>query len=228
MKFSQQEFILKHNPADVIIDTLTPYINDTRQQRINSVINARINHIQLAIECPADVNNAFAAMRSAEALGIYRIHIISPEGSAAMAKSISQSAFYWLDISYYTSLTEFLEKTKPLKLTRAGGSVTATQPLHTVPVDQPLCLMVGNEHRGLSTTAEQACQVLYKIPMVGMSESMNLSVSAAISMYDTSLRYRQQLGNHSDLSLDEQLQLRAYYYLNSVAPRLACGLFNRR
>lgn len=226
MKFPEQTIILEQYPADVIIDTLTPFVSEQRQQRIEEVISGRITGIQLAIECPSDINNAFAAIRTAEALGISKVHIITPEGTTLMAKPITQGAFYWVDISYYDTLEQFLDYCHDQSLLLAGGTVDATTPLHEVSIDQPLCVMIGNEHRGLSEAAQAACAIRYKIPMVGMSESMNLSVSAAISLYDTSQRRRAQLGSKGDLSGDQQQTLRAQYYLNSVAPRLARGLFN--
>lgn len=226
MKFPEQNSILEQYPADVIISTLAPYVSEQRQQRINEVILGRIHGIQLAIESPSDINNAFAAIRTAEALGVSNVHIITPEGTTLMAKPITQGAFYWVDISYYNTLALFLNYAREQQLILAGGTVDATIPLHEVSIDQPVCLMIGNEHRGLSEAAQNACAVRYKIPMVGMSESMNLSVSAAISLYDTTQRHRAHLGTAGDLNSTQQLQLRARYYLNSVAPRLARGLFN--
>ena len=85
-----------------------------------------------------------------------------------------------------------------------------------VPVNNPICLMIGNENRGLSTQAQDACDLTYRIPMHGMSESLNLSVSAAISLYDTTQRKRALLNNAHDLSPTQQLNLRAHYYLHSV------------
>ena len=228
MKFPEQTSILEQYPADVIIDTLATYINEQRQQRIDEVIYGRMDGIQLAIECPSDINNAFAAIRTAEALGVSNVHIITPEGTTLMAKPITQGAFYWVDINYYNTLELFLDYARKQRLTLAGGTVEATSPLHDVSIDKPLCLMIGNEHRGLSQAAQNACDIHYKIPMVGMSESMNLSVSAAISLYDTTQRRRAHLGTTGDLTTKQQLELRANYYLNSVAPRLARGLFNDR
>ena len=107
----------------------------------------------------------------------------------------------------------------------AGGTVDATVALSDVPVEKPLCIIIGNEQRGLSKSAQAACDIRYQIPMFGMSESLNLSVSAAISLYDTTSRKRQLLKCASDLTQDQQATLRAQYYLNSVSARLSEALF---
>ena len=54
-----------------------------------------------------------------------------------------------------------------------------------------------------------------------MTESFNLSVSAAISLYEITNQKRASLGANTDLTMPEQERLRAEFYLNSVAPRLA-------
>lgn len=225
MKFPEQSHILAHYTSDHIIEQLSPYINHDRQNRITHVIHNRLKNIQLALECTADINNAFAAIRTAEALGIAHIHIIAPEGTTFMAKHITRGALYWVSINYYDTLAEFLTYAHTHHLRLTGGVVTATTALSDVPVQDPLCIMIGNEHRGLSEAAQQACDIRYIIPMVGMSESMNLSVSAAISLYDVTERKRKLLNNTPDLTITEQQQLRAHYFLNSVAPRLSKELF---
>lgn len=227
MKFPEQSTILDQYPADVIIEHLSPYVNEKRQERIDAVIQGRLNSIQLAIESPSDINNAFAAIRTAEALGVSKVHLIAPEGRTPMARPISQGAFYWVDIQFHDHVAAFLSYAASEKLRLAGGTVDATIPLSDVPIDAPLCVFIGNEQRGLSTAAQDACDYRYKIPMVGMSESMNLSVSAAISLYDTTQRKRSALGTIGDLDPNQQQALRAHFMLNSVAPRLALGIFSK-
>lgn len=225
MNKTNYDQILDHYPADIINEKLAPFVTDARKARIEAVIAARLHGIQLAIECPSDINNALAAMRTAEALGISRIHVINPEGSAGAARSITQGAFYWVDIIYHSDLPSFLKQMQLEGVALAGGVVDASGPLSEVPVDQPLCILIGNEARGLSQPAQAACQHRYSIPMVGMSESLNLSVSAAISLYDTSERKRQQLGATSDLTAQQQNTLRAQYYLHSANSRMFPHLF---
>ena len=221
MKFPEQQGILTHYSSEHIIEHLSPYVNEARQERITQVIHNRLNSIQLALECPADINNAFAAIRTAEALGITHVHIIAPEGTTFMAKHITRGALYWVSIHYYETLDEFLQHAQKNNLLLAGGIVTATTPLSDIPIHNSVCIMIGNENRGLSEAAQEACAIRYIIPMVGMSESMNLSVSAAISLYDVTQRKRILLNQSPDITTSEQQQLRAHYFLNSVSPRLS-------
>jgi tRNA (guanosine-2'-O-)-methyltransferase len=225
MNKTNYDQILQNYPVDSINEKLAPFITEARKARIDAVINARLHGIQLAIESPSDINNALAAMRSAEALGISCIHLIKPEGSAGAARSITQGAFYWVDIIYHPSLEHFLAQMQSEGIALAGGVINADGPLSDVPIEQPLCIFIGNEARGLTEAAQAACQYRYSIPMVGMSESLNLSVSAAISLYDTSQRKRQKLGANSDLTTQQQSALRAQYYLHSANSRMLPHLF---
>ena len=224
MNLTDKTTLLDEQDPECIIEALEPYITQPRKERIETVLSHRLYGLQLAIESPCDINNALAAIRTCEALGISQVHIITPESSASSAQSITQGAIYWVDIHFYTTLNDFLIYIKENNFMLAGGSPRAQQTLAEVHIDKPLCIMVGNERHGLSTAALDACDILYQIPMVGMSESMNLSVSAAISLYDTSQRKRLTLNNNTDLNTTQATQLKAKYYLQSVSSRLANAL----
>ncbi|OGO90119.1 MAG: hypothetical protein A3F10_07105 [Coxiella sp. RIFCSPHIGHO2_12_FULL_42_15] len=221
MQQAQKTKLIQQYSADGVINVLKPYVTPHRMQRIETVLAGRLRDIQLVIEAPSDINNALAAIRSCEALGISHVHIIAPEGDVIAARSVTQGAIYWVEVVYYDSLAAFLAVMQPLNFQLAAAVVDANLPLAAVPVDQPLCILVGNEQRGLSPEAVQAASIRYTIPMFGMTESFNLSVSAAVSLYDVSCRKRAALGANSDLTLEEQKILRARFYLNSTSPRLA-------
>lgn len=224
-KHLQQQF----SQADPLAlqEKLAPFIGSTRIDKIDSVIRNRLSSLHLAIEHPSNINNAMAAIRTAESLGIYHIHIIAPEHEAQAVRVITQGAFFWVNIHFYKTLADFLEALSkhyqwPEHMNLAGAALSDTAcSLADVPVDKPLCILVGNEQRGLTDAAKEACQYCFLIPMAGMSQSFNLSVAAAISLYDTSQRKRAVLGEQCDLSLTEQESLKAAYMLNSVDGRLA-------
>ncbi len=226
-KNDSQQLVSTHG-VDKIIERLEPYVTQRRKERIEAVINARLKDVHLAVECPADINNAFAAVRTCEALGISTIHIINPEGDAKGARATTQGAVYWVNIQFYDSLTEFLQTIKDQNFLLAGGIMSATVKVAELSVKKPICIILGNEQRGLSKQTQTACDMLYSIPMYGMSESLNLSVSAAISLYDITTRKRQQLKQDGNLTVKEAQVTRAKYYLQSVKTKLVEGLLNGR
>ena len=107
----------------------------------------------------------------------------------------------------------------------AGAIIHAEKKLSELKIDKPICILIGNEQRGLTHEAKNACDILFSIPMCGMVESLNLSVAAAISLFDLTQRKRMTLKNNTDLSITTEKKLRAKYYLNSVEARLAVNLF---
>ncbi len=215
---------LQHFTADQVITTLKPYVTERRQQRIQSVLDHRLSSIQIVLEMPYDINNALAILRTCECFGIQHCHVIQPQGEAMSLRRLTRGAWYWVDITIHQSLTECLQQLSATQFFIAGAALQGSQPLHAVPVDQPLVLLLGNEQQGLSEVALQACDMTYQISMSGMTESLNLSAAAAISLHDTTQRKRQLLNTNGDLSDDEKTQLTARYFLNSVNYRLVNNL----
>ncbi len=205
-----------------IIEKLAPFVSESRKTRIKNVLDYRLASIQLALENPSDINNALAAIRTSEALGIDTVHIINAQGEARSARSVTQGAIYWVNIAWHDSLAAFLKATPHYFL--AGAKMDGAITVGEIAIDKPLCLLLGNESRGLTPQAIHACDTTYHIPMCGMSESLNLSVAAAISLYDTSQRKRALIKKPGDLSTQNYLERQANAYIQSVAPRLAQAL----
>ena len=224
MKHIEHAHILAQYTPETIIKALEPLILPPRLQRIDSVLANRLENIHLVFECPADVHNALAGVRSAEALGVVNIHIINPDNQALYTKTITQSSVYWINLHYYSSLTHFLSSLPSTGYTLAAAVMEGECTPEQLPLTGALYLMLGNENRGLSQAAIDAAQTTYRIPMVGMTESLNLSVTAAISMYQTTNARRELTGQAGDLSQGSYQALKAKYYLNSVSARYLKGV----
>ena len=220
------EQIINRYGASFIIEKLAPFVTDLRQQRILHVLSHRLHSIRIAVETPADIHNALAIVRSAEVFGIMDVTLIQPENTAAGIRGITQGAFEWTHISYDNTLEHFIKKIKRQPIKLAGACLTSDLPLDKLPVNEPLCLLFGNEHLGLSAKAKAACDYIFHIPMVGMTESLNLSVAAAISLYDISKRKRQTLKQNGDLTDTQFKYYQACYYLKSVNPKMITALLN--
>lgn len=220
-----QNSIIKRCGADHVLQKLKPFVSERRQQRIEETLNNRLISIQVAIESPWDCHNAFAVIRSCEIFGVAKIHIISPAGSVNGMRGISKGAMDWIDIVFYDYIQDFLCEAKNQDLRLIGAVPKADHPVETIPLSEPVCLIFGNENAGLSSAAKKACAYHYQIPMFGMTESLNLSVAAALSLYETTHRKREILGKPGDLTTVPRKNLQARYYLNSVNGKLVNALF---
>lgn len=217
--------LLQSLAAEVVIQRLKPYVTAQRQQRIETCLEQRIGDIHLALESVADMHNALAAIRSCEALGVIHIHLITPEGHVKTSRRLTQGAHHWVTIHKHSSLAAFIQYTTGASIHITGAMLQASSSIAEVSVHQPICLLLGNEHRGLSPSAQQLCHSHYHIPMHGMTESFNLSVAAAISLYDVTTRKRKLLHPETgNLTPQNKQELRAQHYAHSLDQRVVQGL----
>lgn len=174
----------------------------TREAKINKVIENRQEGI-IVLQDIHDPHNAAATFRSAEAFGFQKVYLIFEQeerfNPKQVGKASSSSANKWLTFEVFTSTTECLKSLK-----EQGYTIYATvldeqskSIYKTKFKDNKVALLLGNEHRGLSATAIQMADKKIYIPMKGMVQSLNLSVTAAICMYE--LR-RQKQGKETGLS----------------------------
>lgn len=229
--------ILQCYGADLIIEKLQPMLTDARRDKIQQMVTMRLLNVQVAIEAPSDPLNAAAIVRTAEALGIGTVHVMAVEGRALQAKRTTSGAFHWLDTYQHENLACFLkyihqgEQTPMIKI--YGADLEASVSLDELPISEetPICLLFGNEHRGLSSAAKSACDTLYKIPMYGLCQSFNVSVSAAISLYDIGKRIRQAFKNNNHQQVPTVIDSAkgratlAKYYLKDIPDRVVSTLF---
>ncbi len=207
-----------------IAQTLRPYITQPRQAKIERLLDRRLSQIHVAIEAPSDPHNAAAVVRTAEAMGVLHVHVTAAERRALHAKSTTQGAYRWVRTHHHPDLDAFLSHASMHDVSIYGAWMDAPTAVGELPVDRPICLLFGNETRGLSDRARAACVGGVRIPMFGMSESLNLSVSAAIGLYDVTTRHRAA----GAVGLDEATRatLRARHYLDSVDDRLWSSLLD--
>lgn len=159
-----------------------------------------------------DPHNAAAVFRTCDALGIQDVYLIfkeeKPFNPRRVGKVSSSSANKWLDFYIYHSTAECLAYLK-----KKGYQIFATALLpgtrsifKTNFKNQKVALLLGNEHRGLSVQALGLADRKIILPMRGMVQSLNLSVTAAIFLYEV-VRQRQKQASRYFLSKKESQKL---------------------
>lgn len=221
--------VLRERGATWVASRLAPYVTAERQARIEAVLDARVASLQIAIEDPRDPHNVAAIVRTSEALGAGAVHAIGVRTHAVRSRRVTRGAFYWSEIRQHAGWAEFVAAVGPVRLAAAciaprGDAV----PLDAVPVDRPLCLVFGNEQSGLTADACAACDLRFWIPMFGMSESLNVSVSAAIAVHALLARRRAILGAPGDMEPAHRALLRARWYAKSIDERLLWALLSQK
>ncbi len=160
-----------------------------RLAKINNVVNARQQGI-VVLEDIHDPHNAQAVFRTCDCLGFQQLYVIFERertfNPTKIGKLSSSSANKWLDIKLFTSSKECFEelKTQGYKIYATALSDKAKSIYENDFQEEKLAMVFGNEHTGISDVAFDYCDQLITIPMLGMVQSLNLSVTAAISLFE--------------------------------------------
>jgi len=168
---------------------------EKRIAKVTKVLSFRQPDLRVVLEEVTNTHNANAVLRTCDAAGILHVDII---GSSAdplpINKAITTRADKWLNFHFYPSTKDCL-----IRLKKQGLRIVATHlgqdALFYTQMDytQPTAVVFGNESEGISAEALSCADAKIKIPMFGMVQSLNLSVSVGIILYEA-LRQRLNKG----------------------------------
>lgn len=193
-----------------IIARLEPLIMEDRAAKLKNVVEKRSLNVVTVLENIYDRGNVSAVMRTAESLGFFRFVLIEPEGSKFKAANrVTRGAEKWLDVDITRSTSESIKALKSSGYLIAGTDLNATHELSEVPMNQPIALVIGNEKDGISEEMKRAVDIRIKIPMVGFSQSYNLSVASALCLFEL---YQKQDSTRG-MTSEQRQQLYANYLL---------------
>jgi tRNA (guanosine-2'-O-)-methyltransferase len=172
------------------------------KERINKakqVLSSRQPDLRVALEEVTNTHNASAVVRTCDAAGIMYVEIISSSGEPfPVNRAVSTRAEKWLKLNYYSSTSECLKHLKEEGFTIAATHLSADAALYTsLDYTEPTVIVFGNESEGISEEALKFSDHVIKIPMVGMVQSLNLSVSVGIILYEA-MKQRQAKGYYSN------------------------------
>lgn len=172
-----------------LIDSLWTFISENKKDKMLSVVENRTNYITVVLEDVFQPHNASAILRSADIFGIQNVHVVEALYKFKPVSTIAMGATKWLDIHRYANVTDSIKELK-----KQGYRIVATTPhtnsyeLPTLPLNCKTALIFGSEQTGLSQEAMSQADMFVKIPMYGFAESFNVSVSAALCLYDVMTR----------------------------------------
>ena len=174
-----------------LLEYLEEFISEERKERFVEILEQRTKYITVAIEDVFQMHNTSAVIRSCEIFGIQEAHVIEDRNEANLDKDIAMGAQKWVDIHRYTNTSVCIEN-----LRSQGYKIIATTPhtdtcvLDDFELTEKVALFFGTEKDGLSKEAMSQADGFLKIPMLGFTESFNISVSAAIILQNLSSKLR--------------------------------------
>jgi tRNA (guanosine-2'-O-)-methyltransferase len=202
--------------AREVIKLVEPFLTAERQAKILDVVSRRTCNVAAVLENIYDRGNVSAVLRSAEAHGFQRVHVIELSEKFKSSDRVTQGADKWLDVTRWKST---IECTRELK--RQGYQIVATHldknavPIGEIDFTIPTAIVFGNEKDGISQEMIAEADRTVIIPMHGFVQSFNISVAAAIAFYHVAQERIRKLGKNGDLTEEEQLILRAEFSLRS-------------
>lgn len=178
-----------------LLNHLMSFVSEERKKRFNEVLKYRTRHISVLLEDIYQPHNASAVLRSCDLTGVLDVHIIENKNEYDVNPEVALGSSKWLNLVKYNN-----KKDNTLKainsLKKSGYKVVATTPhksahdLDSLSIDNKIVVMFGTELTGLSDIAIELADEHLRIPMYGFTESYNISVSAAISLFTLSQRLR--------------------------------------
>jgi tRNA (guanosine-2'-O-)-methyltransferase len=176
-----------------------------RHHKLTSVLKKRQGDIAIVMENVFDPHNISAVMRTCDAVGVQDIYILNtkiPRHKKWGAKS-SSSAAKWLTVHQYENAEECFSslRNRYSKILTTHLSSDAIG-LHEIDMIQPIALVFGNEHSGVSDEIRAMADGNFIIPQVGIIQSLNISVACAVTLYEA-LRQRTNAGLYNQQSLDD-------------------------
>jgi len=191
-------------------------LTDNRKSNFLKVLENRTKHFTVAVEDVFQMHNTSAVMRSCEVFGIQELNVIEQRFGKRIDKEIALGAQKWVDINRFDSVSGCLSDLKG-----KGYQIIATTPhendcmLEDFDITKPSALFFGTEKEGLSKEIMDNADGFLKIPMVGFTESLNISVSAAIVIQSLTNRLRRSDINWK-LTEEEILVKRLDWAKNSI------------
>jgi tRNA (guanosine-2'-O-)-methyltransferase len=204
-----------------LLEHLAEFVSENKKQQVERVLSKRTRLLTVVLEDIFQPHNASAVVRTCDCFGIQDLHVIENRYAFETNRGVSVGATKWLDIHRYQEPDRENTRRCLEGLKNGGFQIAALTlrepgiPLSELRIDQPLALCFGSEKPGLTEEAHSLADRFVHIPMLGFTQSFNISVSAALTLYELTRRLH---ASNLDwrLSEEERIDLRLQWYRRIV------------
>ncbi|MGR5064586.1 tRNA (guanosine(18)-2'-O)-methyltransferase TrmH [Photobacterium sp. DNB22_13_2] len=168
-----------------------------RFQRIHEVLATRQPDLTVCMEEVHKPNNVSAIVRTADAVGIHKVHAVWPKDGMRMLAHTSAGSRNWVELETHDSMINAVStlKAQGMQVLATNLSDTAID-FREVDYTKPTAIILGGEKNGITAEALSMADQDIIIPMVGMVQSLNVSVASALILYEAQ-RQRQNAGMYN-------------------------------
>jgi len=177
---------------------------EKRKNKIISVVTSRQPSLHVVLENIHDPHNVSAIFRTCDAVGVPKISLVyTAETFPKIGKKTSASALKWVDKEKFDSIKNCYDTLRERGFSIFTSSISDdSKNLYELDLTKKIALVLGNEHRGVSNEAAEYADEKFFIPMHGMVQSLNVSVAAAVTLYEA-MRQRIKKGMYDKSEMDE-------------------------
>lgn len=206
-----------------LITYLSEFVFEERFKKLYEIADKRTRYITVVLENIYQSHNASAVLRSCDCFGVQDVYTVETLYKLNISKGVTKNAHKWLTLHRFMQPNTDNITTCYTQLRAKGYKIAATSPhanstsISELNVDKPLALVFGAEKTGLTQQAIDQADYNVYIPMDGFSESLNLSVSVALTLYETTQRVKKVIEQAIwSLSEEEKTALIFDWLKNSI------------
>ena len=200
-----------------LYEALSELYSDNKRSLFDRLVQYRTRHIAVVLEDIYQSHNASAVLRSCDCFGVQDVHVVENRNPFNPAGDVAVGSSKWVDYYKHRDIKEAYRH-----LHDKGYRIIATLPhendtmIGDLDLSTPVALVFGTELTGLTNEAIDGADGYVKIPMYGFTESFNISVCAALSLFSTTERIRRDPAIAWQMSAEEQLDLKLYWSLQVI------------
>ena len=174
-----------------------------RYEKLKAILDARQPDLTVLMEDVHKPRNFAAILRSCDAVGALEAHAVAPEGIPLRRPKAAAGSTRWVKIRRHQSVAEGVQalRDKGMAIIAAHPSPQALD-YRDYDYTRPTAILMGSELRGLSEEALDMTDEVVVIPMYGMVQSLNVSVSAALILFEAQ-RQRHEAGMYDTRRIDQ-------------------------
>lgn len=200
-----------------LYEQTTQFFSENKRALFDRLAPLRTRHISVVLEDIYQSHNASAVLRSCDCFGVQDVHVVEARNPFNPAGDVAVGSSKWVDYYRYNSIQDVYRN-----LHAKGYRIVATLPhendtmIGDLDISQPTALVFGTELTGLTQEAIDGADAYVKIPMYGFTESFNISVCAALSLFSLTERMRRDTTLQWRLSDDDLLDLKLHWAMQAV------------
>ena len=204
------------NNLEALYPYLCSFILPERVSKMDIMAAKSSSYVLPVLEDVYQYRNAAAVVRSAEGCGFHRVVAMESKNRFEPNLEVTKGAETWVRVDRMAHTLQSLEKlrTDGYRLVAVSPERDAT-PLPAYLPKQRTALIFGTEWQGVTEDFLHYCDETVSIPMYGFTQSFNVSVAAALCLYDLKQKLLQHKIEHY-LTAEEQVQLKIQWAVRSL------------